>query len=41
MSIQPDTNLTKIGIAAPVATVFGIVLNVVFYICVNKNKNKG
>jgi putative MATE family efflux protein len=38
MSIQPDTNLTKIGIAAPVATVFGIMLNVVFYICVNRKK---
>ncbi|MFR2511388.1 MAG: hypothetical protein ACLS9K_04225 [Lachnospira eligens] len=29
---QPDASLTKIGLAAPVATIFGIVLNVVFYI---------
>ncbi len=36
MSIQPDANLTKIGFAAPAATIFGIVLNVVFYICMNK-----
>ena len=32
MSIQPDASLTMIGIAAPVATVFGIVLNVTYYI---------
>lgn len=31
MSIQPDANLTKIGLAAPAATIVGIVLNVVFY----------
>lgn len=30
MSIQPDASLTMIGIAAPVATVFGIVLNVTY-----------
>lgn len=36
MSIQPDASLTKIGFAAPAATIFGIVLNVVFYICMNK-----
>ena len=34
-------NLTKIGLAAPVATIFGIVLNVVFYIwCDRKDKAK-
>lgn len=38
MSIQPDASLTKIGFAAPVATIFGIVLNVVFYIYCNKKK---
>ena len=39
MSIQPDASLTKIGLAAPVATIFGIVLNVVFYIlCDRKDK---
>lgn len=30
MSIQPHASLTKIGLAAPVATCFGIVLNVIF-----------
>lgn len=41
MSIQPDASLTKIGLAAPVATIFGIVLNVVFYIwCNRKDKAK-
>ena len=38
MSIQPHASLTKIGLAAPVATCFGIVLNVIFYIVfVRKN----
>jgi len=32
MSIQPHASLTKIGLAAPVATSFGIVLNVIFYL---------
>ena len=32
MSIQPHARLTKIGLAAPVATCFGIVLNVIFYL---------
>lgn len=36
MSIQPDASLTMIGIAAPVATVFGIVLNVTYYIVMNR-----
>ncbi|MBQ8826859.1 MAG: MATE family efflux transporter [Oscillospiraceae bacterium] len=31
MSIQPDANLTMIGLAAPAATVFGIILNLVYY----------
>ena len=35
MSIQPDASLTKIGFAAPVATMFGIVLNMIFYIYCN------
>ena len=39
MSIQPDASLTKIGFAAPVATMFGIALNMIFYIyCNRKNK---
>ncbi len=36
MSIQPDASLTKIGLAAPVATIFGIVINIIFYIHMNK-----
>lgn len=36
MSIQPDASLTMIGIAALVATVFGIVLNVTYYIVMNR-----
>ena len=36
MSIQPDASLTKIGLAAPVATIFGIVLNVIFYLWMNR-----
>lgn len=40
MSIQPDASLTKIGFAAPVATIFGIVLNVCFYIWMNRKKEK-
>ena len=40
MSIQPDASLTKIGLAAPVATIFGIVLNVVFYIWCDRKEKK-
>lgn len=36
MSIQPNASLTKIGLAAPTATVVGIVLNVVFYLYINR-----
>ncbi|MGN0708103.1 MAG: MATE family efflux transporter [Faecalibacterium sp.] len=32
MSIQPDASLTRIGFAAPASTIFGILLNVGFYI---------
>ena len=32
MSIQPDASLTMIGLAAPCATVFGIVINVFYYV---------
>ena len=31
MSIQPDASLTMIGLAAPIATIFGVILNVVYY----------
>ncbi len=36
MSIQPNASLTKIGLAAPTSTAVGIVLNVLFYIYLNK-----
>lgn len=38
MSIQPNASLTKIGLAAPTSTAVGIVLNVLFYIYLNKKK---
>ena len=41
MSIQPDASLTKIGLVAPVATVTGIILNVGFYIYMNRTENDG
>ena len=40
MSIQPNTNLTKIGIAAPVSTAVGICLNVGFFIWLNRKSAK-
>ena len=36
MSIQPNANLTMIGLAAPTATIFGIVINVIFFIIYNQ-----
>ena len=36
MSIQPNASLTKIGLAAPIATCAGIVLNVIFYVVVSR-----
>ncbi len=36
MSIQPDASLTQIGLSAPVATVVGILLNVLFYLRLNR-----
>lgn len=36
MSIQPNASLTQIGLAAPTATVFGIVLCTVYYIRMNR-----
>ena len=36
MSIQPNASLTNIGFAAPVATIFGIVLNIGFFAWMNK-----
>lgn len=39
MSIQPNASLTNIGLAAPIATMTGIILNVSFYIYLNKKMN--
>lgn len=40
MSIQPDASLTRIGLAAPTATIFGIVLCTVYYIRMNRQLKK-
>ena len=39
MSIQPDASLTEIGLAAPTSTAVGIVLNVLFFIYLNKKRH--
>lgn len=39
MSIQPNASLTNIGLAAPIATITGIILNVCFYVYLNKKMN--
>jgi len=36
MSIQPNANLTMIGLAAPSATIFGIVINIIYYFIYTK-----
>lgn len=36
MSMQPNASLTKIGLSAPAATVVGILLNIMFYIYINR-----
>ncbi len=36
MSIQPDASLTMIGLAAPCATIFGIVINLIYFIVVSR-----
>lgn len=40
MSIQPDASLTKIGLAAPVSTTVGVVLNLGFYLYLNHRESK-
>ena len=40
MSVLPDTNLTKIGLAAPVSTIVGIILNIGFYLYLNHTEQK-
>ena len=37
-SIQPNASLTMIGLAAPVSTTVGIILNVGFYLYLNRKK---
>ena len=39
MSIQPNASLTSIGLAAPTATLFGIVLNVIYYMRTQKRED--
>lgn len=39
MSIQPNASLTSIGLAAPTATLFGIVLNVIYYVRTKKRED--
>ena len=36
MSIQPNASLTMIGLAAPVSTTVGVIMSVVYYICINR-----
>lgn len=38
MSIQPNASLTMIGLAAPVSTVVGILLNVAFYLYLDRKQ---
>lgn len=40
MSIQPNASLTKIGFAAPAATIVGIILNIIFYMWLNKKSRQ-
>ena len=38
MSITPNPSLTLIGLAGPSATLFGIIINVIYYIISSKKK---
>lgn len=40
MSIQPDATLTMIGIAAPLATLFGIAINIIMFFVMRKRFEK-
>ena len=40
MSIQPDASLTAIGLSAPVATAAGILLNILFFIHLERKKKR-
>ena len=40
MSIQPNASLTKLGLAAPISTMVGVVLNIGFYVYLNRVEQK-
>ena len=40
MSIQPNASLTKIGLAAPISTLVGVILNIAFYLYLNHREQK-
>ncbi|MDE7246603.1 MAG: MATE family efflux transporter [Lachnospiraceae bacterium] len=40
MSIQPDASLTMIGLAAPCATVFGIAINLLYFVKVSRDMKR-
>ena len=40
MSIQPNASLTAIGLSAPTSTLVGIILNVIYYIYLDKKEKK-
>ena len=40
MSIQPNASLTMIGLAAPVSTTVGVIMNVIFFLYMNKKSEK-
>ena len=40
MSIQPNASLTKIGLAAPISTLVGVVLNIGFYSWLNRAEQR-
>ena len=40
MSIQPNASLTKISLAAPISTMVGVVLNIGFYVYLNRAEQK-
>ena len=40
MSIQPDANLTSIGIAAPTSTLVGVLLNIAFFLYLERKARR-
>lgn len=40
MSIQPNASLTMIGLAAPTSTLVGVVLNIGFYLYLQRQERK-